>query len=470
MKNTGQGGGTVGLDINVEPVWQLGYTGKGIKVGILDIAVDASHPDLKDNLPAQNTINYHNESNRCSASSSAHGTNTAGIIAARDNDIGIRGIAFRATLYSYGIIKNTGKTSPAEANNIFTQIFNRPELPQIAVYNGSIGDIDHEYNRLVEKNRLAIEKALKTGFHGKGSSFVFAGGNNNNLSKVSGSINNPFLNHYAVIGVNSLFRIPRAPGPPFGTLGPNLWLVAPGMNLVTTDLPGTCGEDTGDYWKGYSATSSATPVVSGVIALLREAYPELTWRDVKLILAESARKLPAHQWYPYQTTGVFYSDAQKLQKYAEDLAFGLVDAKAALDLAKDWKLLPPMKTTIAETVTALDTSGSNDLLESSLTVSKSPLKFIESVVIEMEIQTTKAKSSLDDIDLSLVSPDNKTAVFYSKRRYGADFKEATTQLKFLANLFLGSSAVNGVWKLKIQQKNADRITQIKSWKLTIRGH
>ena len=40
----------------------------------------------------------------------------------------------------------------------------------------------------------------------------------------------------------------------------------------------------------FSGTSAATPIVSGVAALLRQANPGLTWRDLKLILAASARK------------------------------------------------------------------------------------------------------------------------------------------------------------------------------------
>ena len=46
-----------------------------------------------------------------------------------------------------------------------------------------------------------------------------------------------------------------------------------------------------------SGTSAATPIVSGVAALMRQANPNLTWRDLKLILAASARKNdPTNIW------------------------------------------------------------------------------------------------------------------------------------------------------------------------------
>lgn len=34
--NTGQADGTPGLDLNVAEAWELGYTGKGVTIGIMD--------------------------------------------------------------------------------------------------------------------------------------------------------------------------------------------------------------------------------------------------------------------------------------------------------------------------------------------------------------------------------------------------------------------------------------------------
>ena len=44
------------------------------------------------------------------------------------------------------------------------------------------------------------------------------------------------------------------------------------------------------YERDFAGTSAAAPIVSGVAALVRGANPELTWRDLKLILAATARK------------------------------------------------------------------------------------------------------------------------------------------------------------------------------------
>ena len=72
--------------------------------------------------------------------------------------------------------------------------------------------------------------------------------------------------------------------------GANLWVCAPSSGddgehreIVTT-------ENSDRYRSNFTGTSAAVPIVSGVAALLRQANPDLTWRDLKLILAASARK------------------------------------------------------------------------------------------------------------------------------------------------------------------------------------
>ena len=50
QNNTGQAGGIPKLDLNVEPAWALGYTGKGVTTGIMDDGIDYMHLDLEDNF------------------------------------------------------------------------------------------------------------------------------------------------------------------------------------------------------------------------------------------------------------------------------------------------------------------------------------------------------------------------------------------------------------------------------------
>ena len=78
-------------DINVQDVWP-DYTGRGVKVGVYDNGVQATHPDLNDNYDASLDFGTPGES--------FHGTAVAGIIAAEANDEGTVGVAYDATVSS----------------------------------------------------------------------------------------------------------------------------------------------------------------------------------------------------------------------------------------------------------------------------------------------------------------------------------------------------------------------------------
>lgn len=99
LHNTGQVEGLTGMDIHVLPAWNLS-TGSGVKVAVLDEGVDLTHPDLIDNLlPDYDATDgkYGGINGGCKGHD-AHGTECAGIIAAGNNDIGVKGIAYDAKM------------------------------------------------------------------------------------------------------------------------------------------------------------------------------------------------------------------------------------------------------------------------------------------------------------------------------------------------------------------------------------
>ena len=94
-----------------------------------------------------------------------------------------------------------------------------------------------------------------------------------------------------------------------------------------------------NYTRFFSGTSAATPVVSGVIALLRAEHRELTWRDIMLILAESAEQVNPDD-ASWQLGASAYHDPNKKYTHSIDYGFGLIDAAAAMELATNWRPLP----------------------------------------------------------------------------------------------------------------------------------
>ena len=97
LNNTGQFGGA-GHDINVEEVWES-TKGEGVNIAIMDDGLQYSHPDLSENVITSRNYSYYGDD--VYAAWLTHGTGVAGLIAARDNELGVRGVAPRASIYVY---------------------------------------------------------------------------------------------------------------------------------------------------------------------------------------------------------------------------------------------------------------------------------------------------------------------------------------------------------------------------------
>ena len=183
------------MDINVEPVWASGVTGEGVNVAVVDDTIDYSHADLSDNIDS--TLN-HDYGGRSGAYRPIdhHGTSVAGVIAARDNTIGVRGVAPRATVYGYNLL-GEGETLYSDYNPADAMARNQVAT---AVSNNSWGiGGSYGFNHSFELWELTIYSGLTQGYDGKGVFYVFAGsnghekGDNSNFSEIS--------NYYGVTAV-----------------------------------------------------------------------------------------------------------------------------------------------------------------------------------------------------------------------------------------------------------------------------
>ena len=105
-----------------------------------------------------------------------------------------------------------------------------------------------------------------------------------------------------------------------------------GADIVTTDLLGRAGQSLLDYTTGFGGTSASAPLVTGVIALMLEANPSLTWRDVQHILVRTAVKNdPLDDGWSYNAAGYHVN---------HKFGFGRVDAAAAVNLAQELETIP----------------------------------------------------------------------------------------------------------------------------------
>ena len=325
-----------GEDINVDSVWAGGNKGEGVNITVVDDGMDYTHGDLAGNVDASRNHDY-TGSGDIHHPFEHHGTKVAGIIAARDNGIGVRGVAPRAIIYGYNFLADSTSLNAADAmtrNGVETAVSNNSWGPT-----GGPG-----LGRANSFWELAVNAGTRTGYDGKGIFYAFGAGNshlegdNSNLNELA--------NYYAVTAVCAVNDQDTRSA--YSEMGANLWVCGPSSDrgkgyrgIVTT-------ENSDRYVDDFSGTSAATPVVSGVAALLRSANPDLTWRDLKLILAASARKNDAGN--PGWEDGARkYGSGSAADRYHfnHEYGFGVVDARAAVDLAKMWTNLPPLTSSSA---------------------------------------------------------------------------------------------------------------------------
>ena len=95
--------------------------------------------------------------------------------------------------------------------------------------------------------------------------------------------------------------------------------------IVTTDLHYSCTVK-------HTGTSASAPMAAAMIALVLEAKPSLTWRDVQHIIVRTSRpaNLRATDW---QTNGMG-------RKVSHSYGYGLMDTAAMVRAAKEWTLVP----------------------------------------------------------------------------------------------------------------------------------
>ena len=325
-------------DINVQPVWEEGIKGEGINVAVVDDGMYHAHEDLKDNVNSELNHDYTGEDDIYNPFDH-HGTNVTGMIAARDNDVGVRGVAPRATVYGYNILTPGGTTG---LNIVDAMVRNGV---QTAVSNNSWGPFDGPGpSPTFSFWRQAINTGITEGYDGKGIFYAFAGGNGHLLGDDSNL--DEFANTHAVTAVCSVHSEGKRAG--YSEMGANLWVCAP-----SNDRPGSLGgargilttENSDRYYHDFGGTSAATPLVAGVAALTRSANADLTWRDIKVILAASAQKNDptSSGWksgarkHPISSTDKYH--------FNHEYGFGVVNAEGAVALAKRWTNLPEMQDT-----------------------------------------------------------------------------------------------------------------------------
>ncbi len=445
-----------GEDINVERVWADGVNGDGINVAVVDDGMDHYHEDLAANVNADLNHDYTGGGD-IYGRVEHHGTGVAGLIAAHDNDIGVRGVAPRATVYGYNLL-----VSPVGLNQADAMSRNRDVT---AISSNSWGGVDdHGLVHVTAFWEAAVKTGVEKGYGGKGTFYAWAAGNgadrgdNSNLEE--------YANYYAVIPVCAVND--DGIRSEYSEEGANLWVCAPSNDLRTGHRSVVTIENSHRYRYNFGGTSASTPIVSGVAALMRQVNPGLTWRDLKLILANTARKSDPRN-IGWEDGAFKHGSYTEKYHFNHEYGFGVVDAKAAVDLAKDWTNLPPLRSegaasgTLNTRIPDLSFSGNPTTVTRTLYLN-TDIDFIEFV----EIKTSFQHSSFRDLEIELESPEGAVSKLVTPYYTGPPIP-LHGEFRFGSAKHLGENP-DGQWKLRI----TDRINlwsgSLDAWSIKIYGH
>uniref|UniRef100_A0A0N4ZFP7 P/Homo B domain-containing protein n=1 Tax=Parastrongyloides trichosuri TaxID=131310 RepID=A0A0N4ZFP7_PARTI len=320
-------------DMQIMETWEMGYSGKGIVISILDDGIDYNHEDLKRNYEPRASYDFNDDDNDPLPRMdefNRHGTKCAGIIAmiANNTKCGV-GVAFNAKVG--GIRMLDGEVNDrveAEAITYANQVTD--------IFAASWGPNDD--GRTVEGpgylTQLALRSAVINGRGKKGSILVWASGNggihsdNCNCDGYAASI--------YTISVSGVTQNHNSPW--YGEQCSSTFVSAYSSGsksedlISTTDLNNKCATD-------HSGTSASVPTVAGIIALTLEANNSLNWRDIQHLLVWTSEPsgLVKSSIEGWQTNGAGFLINSRF-------GFGLINAKRMVTWARKWTQVPEMVT------------------------------------------------------------------------------------------------------------------------------
>jgi subtilisin-like proprotein convertase family protein len=449
LQNTGQTGGTSGEDVNITGAWNS-YRGTGVVIGIVDDGLDWTHPDL-DNY-YESTLDYDfcgDDGDPSPSSNNAHGTASAGVAAGvGDNNIGVSGSAPKAGLAGLQLI-SCSTTDVREGGAL------GHERQDIDIYSNSWGPSDNG-KTLEGPGPLmlaAMENDASIGRSGLGNIITWAAGNG--LDDEDNSNYDGYANLRYTIAVTAVDHKGRQSY--YAEPGANILVASPsngdGESITTTDIEGSGGYTNNDYTDSFGGTSSATPLVSGVIALMLEANSNLTWRDVQHIIVLTSRKNDASD----SSWGVNGAGHEVSHKYG----YGVIDAGAAVSMAESWTSVEE-EVSFSSGTTTVDTDipdNSPNYISSNTTVTDAIL--VENVDIIVDIP----HDFRGDLEIILTSPSGTESVLSEKHD---DDNSDYNNWRF-STVHNWDEDSRGNWTLTVEDQGNNDVGSFDEWELIIYG-
>jgi len=221
------------------------------------------------------------------------------------------------------------------------------------------------------------------------------------------------------------------------------------------------GDSAGNYTYFMNGTSAASPTVAGSIALVLEACPDLTWRDIRYLVATTARKIDNAnaEWITNNAGWTFNIN----------YGFGLIDAQGMIDqCTQGYNLLPPEQSYITS-------QTFNTLVPDDGTVKQFSLSMNNDVAVEwVEVTIDNDNPHASDYRVELVSPQGTRVTLMNENTrngyyyipYG-DWMNGGFRLSTAAML---DERSQGTWTVEISDLLTGNTGTVKTIQLQIYGH
>lgn len=397
-------------------VWKNGITGSCVKIAVVDSGVDLNHQDLNSNALITESYDYATNSNNTTAGD--HATKTIGVISAASNALGGIGVAPNSKFLSLNILDRSTVSSIVDAM-LGHQSFN-----SIDISNNSWGFTDNlgTFQKLGSVLTSALQRGVNEGRNGKGINYVTAAGNNWNLN-IDSNLSQLTNNEYVIV-VGGADKIGKHPNYAQGGATILVSGLTQGTELDGSGIVSTLPNNR--YTVDYNGTSAAAPGVSGVVALMLQANPNLTWRQVRWILAETSdRNNWSHESWGNSKLG---------QGYSEIYGYGIPNAEKAVNKALNPPQLNQQKTC---ELSAEAIGGEYWFYATSCGIEK----------IEFVKLSSRVNGDLSQVNIAVVSPLGSKSILARSHtcRVGC---YADEHWEFGSVRFMNENS-SGVWKIQM---------------------
>ncbi|QQE66021.1 peptidase S8 [Leptolyngbya sp. BL0902] len=492
-----QGGSQLaaGSHIQVEDAWNITRGSRSVVIAVADDGFDLEHTDLQGMGKLVNPIDLKDRDAvpLPMQSHENHGTAVAGVAIGEENGSGIVGVAPGCAFLP---IRTTGFIDDTSIEQLFGEAVNRGAAVIVCSWSPA-----SNYFPLTLRQTNAITQAATTGRNGKGCVILFSAGNANR--PVSGTINeaqwprnalsgptkwlNGFTVHPDVITVSASTSLntkaaysnwgphialcapsnnapPTMALPQVGTVatGPEVRQTLPGRGVVTSDRTGGAGYDPSAYTQSFGGTSSACPVVAGVVGLMLSVNPNLTAQEVREILQTTADKIvdPA----PDPQLGLKYGTYDG-RGHSQWFGYGKVNALAAVQAAqaRAWSQRRVRQILSQQNRTALVIPDNQPTgIDSAIVIAQN------GTVTDLQVQVSLQHEFLGDISLTLIAPSGQTVLLQGRTLGRQTSLRQTYNLQTAPALvaMLGQPAL-GAWKLRIVDHAPAAMGRLLEWRLSL---